>query len=93
LKAINGKLTARQTPNKQRERKEKARRRAANAKAQIVRDSNAHAQIVQDSATPLDENISDHWKMLLDAFNLGMVVWIGSTYDSGKVEHQKNFRT
>jgi hypothetical protein len=79
---------------KERQRKESLRRRAANAKGQILRDNKwTYDQISKDSPTQLADNISGHWKMLLGCYQPGDVVWIGDTRDSGKVEHQDHFKT
>ena len=40
-----------------------------------------------------DLRSADHWKLLLGKFDAADVVWIGDTYDSGKPEHARHFRT
>ncbi len=40
-----------------------------------------------------EEEVADGWKRILGFFKPDDVVWIGDTFDSGKEEHQKNFRT
>jgi hypothetical protein len=73
-------------------RKEHVRKRAANSKAAILKQYRwPYAQICQDSAVKLQDNVAEHWRLLLGCFGSDDVVWIGGTYDSGKPEAQAHF--
>jgi len=53
-----------------------------------------YADIQKDSPTALPESeVENSWKHVLALFKPEDVVWIGNTFDSGKVEHQRNFRS
>lgn len=69
------------------------RKRAASSKGAILRDySWPYAEIIKDSPTELENNVAEHWKLLLAKFKAGDVVWIGERYDSGKPSHASHFR-
>lgn len=79
--------------NKEAKRLDCLRRRAANAKEQILSDNRwTYAEIQAASPSVVPTDASEHWKLLLEEFSDGDVVWIGDKFDSGKPEHARNFR-
>jgi len=78
---------------KQLNRKENLRRRARYSKEAILNQNRwTYEQIKLDSPVRVDVNPEEHWRLLLNQFQPGDVVWIGNIYDSGKSEHSKHFR-
>ncbi len=74
-------------------RRESLRRRAASSKQQILEKHRwTYAEILGASPVKLPEDAAEHWRLLLEKFHAGDVVWVGDTYDSGKPENVKNFR-
>ena len=79
---------------KQREDRERIRRRAAKSLPQILANHQwTYDQIVADSPVQLQGNERDHWRLLLQKFDAADTIWIGDTYDSGKPEHAKHFKS
>jgi hypothetical protein len=79
---------------KQREARERIRKRAAKSLPQVLANHQwTYNQIAAESPVQLRGNEKDHWRLLLQKFDGADVVWIGDTYDSGKPEHAKHFKT
>jgi hypothetical protein len=89
------KLTAQDKAKlKDRERLERIRRRAAKSLPQLLANSPwTYSQILADSPVQGLGKEADHWRLLLNKFSPDDVVWIGDTYDSGRPEHARHFRT
>jgi len=79
---------------KEAKRLKSLRLRAANAKEQILAQNRwTYAEIQAASPVVVPADASDHWKLLLEQFSDGDVVWIGDKFDSGKPGNAKNFRS
>jgi|GEM_PF-322365 len=78
---------------KERNEKNSIRLRAKNARCQILEDKWLYADICKDSPVAVQGNEENHWKLLLQMFPKGDVIWIGGLYDSGKSENTNSFKT
>jgi hypothetical protein len=74
-------------------RKKGIKIRASLARDQILKEwAWPYASILAESPAKLDDNPAGHWRALLELFNDGDGIWIGSLYSSGKPEHADRFR-
>lgn len=80
---------------KERQRREQIRRCAANSRPKLLKEfAWPYADICASSPVPVtDQEPADHWRLLLERFQPGDVVWIGDKFDSGQPEHARNFRS
>jgi hypothetical protein len=79
---------------RQREDRERIRKRAAKSLPQILTNHQwTYDQITTDSPVQLKGSPQNHWHLLLHKFQPMDTVWIGDTFDSGKPEHARHFKS
>lgn len=68
--------------------------RAATSKALILSQYRwTYTDMLAASPVRLPAEEREHWKLLLERFNEGDIVWIGDKFDSGKPENATSFRS
>jgi hypothetical protein len=76
------------------QRKEALRKRAAHSRGVILAKYRwTYEEIGSQSPVNVTNNVTEQWRLLLQRFNAGDVVWIGDKFDSGKPEHASHFKT
>jgi hypothetical protein len=76
------------------ERLEGLRRRVSHARGQILAQNQWKFEDIQKSSpTEIHADCAGHWRLILERFEPGDVVWIGDKFDSGQPRHQSHFKS